>query len=494
MARISRRSVLSLIGVGGVLAVSPYLAGQRATGKELPSEVTLPDPYRVPLTVPREATGTRSGGTITYDLVQRPADVELLPGVRTPMLTYDGSFPGPTLRSRSGETTIVRHRNELTVPTATHLHGGHTPPDSDGFPTDLLLPTGGGEPGHQHHDPAAVVRTGSREYRYPMRQPAATLWYHDHSMAGTATNIWRGLAGFHLVTDDVEEALALPHGDRDLPLMISDRSFRADGLHTGRHTAGVLGDVILVNSTPWPFLETAGARYRLRLLNASGARRYRLALDPPPPGGKGFVQVGSDRGLLAAPLTRDTVTLSPAERCDVVVDFGRYRPGTTVELVNQLGSGGTARVMRFHVGDRVADDSAVPTRLADVERLEPGPHARERSFVFQARDDAWAVNGQPFDPTRTDADPRLGDIEIWRFASDVDHPVHVHLSPFQVLQRGTDGPGPDDHGWKDTVDVRAGEIVTVAVRFTDYTGRYVLHCHNLEHEDRSMMATIMIRS
>jgi spore coat protein A, manganese oxidase len=510
--RLSRRGALRLLGAGTVAAATPYLAGEALTGTQLTSDVPLPPPFRTPLSVPAAAVGTRGAdGTLTYDLVQRAATAELLPGVRTPIWGYDGQFPGPTIHSRRGQLAVVRHRNELPVPTVTHLHGGHTPPDSDGYPTDLLLPVVGDrgaaagpspqEQGHQHGyaDPAALLAAGTREYRYPMDQPAATLWYHDHVMDATAGNVWRGLAGFHLVSDDGEDALPLPRGDRDLPLMIMDRAFAADGgLHggglRGDHVAGTLGDVVLVNGVPWPVLEAVGARHRFRLLNASGARRYRLALDPPPPGGHGFVQIGSDGGLLAAPRVHDTITLAPAERCDVVVDLARYRPGSTVDLINELGSGPTRRVMRIRVGARTAGAPAVPARLATVEPLVPGPDARRRTFLFQAAPGGrgWTINGRQFDPTRTDADPRLGEIEVWRFVTDLQHPVHVHLAPFQVLRRGTGGPGPHDHGWKDTVDVRAAEAVTVAVRFTGYRGRYVLHCHNLEHEDRHMMATVRV--
>ncbi len=403
---------------------------------------------------------------------------------------------------------MVRHHNELPEPTVVHLHGGHTPADSDGYPTDLVLPAGTalsthdataalGDMGHAHGDTAH----GERAYTYPMNQRAAALWYHDHRMGYTGPGVWRGLAGFHLVHDDEEDALPLPRGGRDIPLMITDRSFAEDGsfhypaLHaapgvTDPYMNGVLGDVILVNGAPWPTLAVERLRHRLRILNASNARDYRL---PPPPGGGGLVQIGGDGGLLERPLAHDTIDMSPAERFDVVIDFARYRPGSRVRLVNRLGSGTTAEIMRFDVSPArhaPRDDSRIPDHLSTLAALDPARAAATRSFVFQRThgNADWTINGHPYHPGRPLARPKLGTTEIWRFTTDLNHPVHVHLNQFQVLSRNGGQPGLHDAGWKDTVNLRAAEVVEVAVRFTDYPGNFMLHCHNLEHEDMAMMA------
>jgi spore coat protein A len=257
---------------------------------------------------------------------------------------------------------------------------------------------------------------------------------------------------------------------------------------------GVLGDVILVNGAPWPVLEVAAARYRLRLLNASNARRYQLRLDP---ARTPFTQIGSDGGLLERPVEHQTLVLGPGERCDVVVDFAAYPPGSEVTVHNDLGTGRTTDVMRFRVTGRGADNSRVPERLSRIEVLQPATAVRTRNWRFRrAPTDAhpgWLVNDRAFDPARMDADPRLGDVEIWRFTTDLHHPVHVHLNQFQVISRRGAGPGPHDAGWKDTVDILPSETVEVAVRFTDYAGPYLLHCHNLEHEDMAMMAAFRTR-
>ena len=534
---LSRRRFLGIgggvvVGVGAVAAGAPYLGGlltQGQPGLLLRSAVPLPRPYQVPLPRPQVLAPIRTDAEADYyEITQRPALLRILPGLDTQAWTYQGSYPGPTLVSRSGRRTVVTHRNQLPHPTVVHLHGGHTPADSDGYPTQLVHPAGGaansgttampgmggmdGMDGMAGSTGMAAMDSGDggtqRTYTYPVDQRAATLWYHDHRMGFTGPNVWRGLAGFHLVTDDEEAALPLPHGERDLPLMISDRSFAADGSFaypaldasqtrpgvSTRYMDGVLGDTVLVNGAPWPVLDADRARYRLRILNASNARRYRLALDPQPPGGGGLVQIGSDGGLLAAPVAHDSIDVAPAERFDVVVDFSRYPAGTRVRLVNRLGSGGTAEVMRFDLGGAgVADDSRIPAKLSAVAALDPARAAATRSFLFQKSADGWTVNGKEYRPGRSLATPRLGTTEVWRFVSDFHHPVHLHLNHFQVVSRNGAAPGPFDGGWKDTVDVQPAEAVEIAVRFEDYAGRFMLHCHNLEHEDMAMMADFTTR-
>ncbi|WP_198284976.1 multicopper oxidase family protein [Saccharomonospora cyanea] len=482
-------------GPGLSLSVSggPNVTTESSAGAVLRSRARLPEPFTLPLSVPEVLRPSSSDATTDYyELTQRESDLEILPGLHTRVWGYDGRFPGPTIVSRRGRRTVVRHRNELPVPTVVHLHGGRTPPEHDGYPTDLMQPG------------------ARREYVYPLDQPAATLWYHDHRMDFTGPQVYRGLAGFHLLHDDEEDRLGLPSGERDIPLLIADRAFAEDGSFdypardpslrgepgvTDDFASGVLGDCVLVNGVPWPFLEVEAVRYRFRLLNASNARRYRLALDPPPPGGAAFTQVGGDQGLLASPVLHEELPIAQAERFDVVVDFSAYRPGQRITLVNTLGESGTRAVLRFVVTRRARDDSRVPRTLAEVEPLSRSQARVEREFVF-ARGGAqhhgmtlWTVNGQAFDPRRIDADPELGSVELWRIrAQNVPHPIHVHLAPFQVL-----GGGPTTSGWKDTVDLDNGGEAEILLRFDGYRGRYVFHCHNLEHEDMMMMANFEVR-
>ncbi|NUW31769.1 multicopper oxidase family protein [Nonomuraea sp. SMC257] len=485
---MSRRRALRLLGLGTAAALAApgcSLLSRTPLPQVLASRAPLPKPYGVPLPLPVTARPARSDATTDYyELTQREADAQILPGLRTRVWGYDGRFPGPTIRARAGRRTVVRVTNALGAPTVTHLHGGHTPPESDGYPTDLVGPG------------------THRDYAFPLDQRASTLWYHDHRMDYTGQQVWRGLAGFFLVGDEEEAALPLPSGERDVPLMICDRSFAADGSMPypaspegpGAREAfmgGVLGDVILVNGAPWPSLGVDRARYRFRLLNASNARVYELALAP---AGR-LVRVGGDGGLLAAPRSADRVRLAPGERADVIVDFAAHRVGEHVELRNLLGEGPQARVMRFTVERDARDDSAIPAALSRVEALDPARAAVTRDFEFSSGSmnghNGWLINGKPFDARRVDARPKLGQVEIWRLTSDVAHPVHLHLSPFQVLSVGGERTaGPPE--WKDTVELREAQTVEIVTRFTGYRGRYVMHCHNLEHEDMAMMSTFEV--
>ncbi|MEU1320615.1 multicopper oxidase family protein [Streptomyces tibetensis] len=526
---LSRRRILGMGGALGLVATGGFaLTGGMAnhparTGGQLRTAVPLPEPYTVPLAVPRVlAPAGTSDGTDRYEITQRRVTTEILPGVRTELWTYNGTFPGPTIESRRGRSATVVHRNELPVPTVVHLHGGRTPAASDGYPTDLVLPDGWPDPaiGHRHHggsaaimrDERAVTSRLTRAYTFPMDQRAALLWYHDHRMDFTAPAIWRGLAGLHIVRDDVEDALDLPRGPRELPLMIADRAFAEDGslaypaLDSGLrdrpgvrapYAAGVLGDVILVNGAPWPVHETDAARHRLRLLNGSNARHYELEAVTDDGRRLDLVQIGADQGLLAAPVTHTSLPIAPAERYDVIVDFAGLPAGSRVRLRNRLGTGRTREVMAFRIARAAKDHSRIPTTLADdLPTWRRAEASAVRDFAFRAgrtpHGRGWVIGGRAFNPSRTDVRTRLGAVEVWRLVADVHHPIHLHLVGFRVLSRGRRPPLPHDAGLKDTVSLRPGESAEIITRFDGYRGRYLFHCHNAEHEDMGMMANLEI--
>ncbi|MFI8823132.1 multicopper oxidase family protein [Streptomyces sp. NPDC053431] len=523
---MTRRQVLAVGGALGALAAGGLTAAAglsrrpAVTGAELRSAVPLPPPFTTPLPLPTVLRPVATtGGTDRYEIVQRETTAEILPGVATRLWTYGGTFPGPTIESRRGRPVTVTHRNELPVPTVVHLHGGRTPAESDGYPTDLVTPKDWPAPGthgapHTMHDPRAVRTALTRDYTFPLDQRPALLWYHDHRMDFTAPAIWRGLAGLHIVRDDAEEALGLPAGPRELPLMITDRAFAADGSldypsldptlrsHPGVHEpylAGVLGDVVLVNGAPWPVHEVDAARYRLRVLNASNARHYDLALVDGDGRGLPLVQIGSDQGLLAAPVTHGSLPVAPAERYDLVVDFAHAPVGGLVRLVNRLGTGHTRDVMAFRVARKAPDPSRVPGTLSTdlpTWRRQDAVHVRDFGFrAGRTGEDGghgWLIGGRPFDPARPDVRVRLGDVELWRLVADVHHPVHLHLTGFRILSRGGRPPLPHDAGLKDTVSLRPGESAELLTRWDGYRGRYLFHCHNAEHEDMGMMANLEV--
>ncbi|OXM60540.1 multicopper oxidase family protein [Amycolatopsis vastitatis] len=512
MRDLTRRQVLGFGGAFGLLAATGLATAATlsrrppVTGAELRSAVPLPPAFEVPLPLPPVLKPVAPG---RYEITQRVAEVEILPGIRTPLWTYGGTFPGPTIESRRGRPVTVTHRNELPVPTVVHLHGGRTPADSDGYPTDLVLPRDWADH-HPMPDPRAVRTRLTRDYTFPLDQRPALLWYHDHRMDFTAPATWRGLAGLHIVRDDAEEALGLPSGARELPLMIADRAFAADGTldypsvdatlrdRPGVRESflgGVLGDVVLVNGAPWPVHEVDAARYRLRILNASNARHYELEALTDAGRRLPLVQIGADQGLLAAPVTHAALPLGPAERYDVVVDFAGVPVGSRVRLVNRLGSGRTAEVMAFVVARGARDGSRVPAVLSTDLPSWDSP-ARVREFSFRAGQvnggHGWLVDGLPFDPARTDVTVPLGDVEVWRLVADVHHPVHLHLAGFRVLSRGGRPPLPHDAGLKDTISLRPGEAAEIITRFDGHRGRYLFHCHNAEHEDMGMMANLEV--
>ncbi|MFG3065436.1 multicopper oxidase family protein [Streptomyces sp. NPDC048231] len=481
----------------------------------LTSQVKLPAQFRSPLPIPEQLKPTKqTSDTDYYEIVQSQAKVEIIPGLKTPIMGYNGTFPGPTIIQNPGRRVVVTHKNDLPVPTVVHLHGGTAPYDSDGYPTDFVLPaesygnfpTMPAMPGMPAmNDPDAHVSKMQRDYAYPPQPQAGTLWYHDHRMAFTGASVYRGLAGFHIAHGTEEQALPLPRGARDVPLMIADRAFASDGSFlypaldpTMRTTPGVdkpsvngvMGDVILVNGAPWPVMKVDTARYRFRILNASNARTYQLGLQG---SSQGFTQIGTDHGLLPAPLPQDTVMIAPAERFDVVIDFSRHKVGDEITLVNRLGSNSTAAVMRFLVTRATKDSSSIPSTLSKTVAITPTGSMTQRTMKFtRGHQGQWLINKQAFDPSASQADVRAGSTELWTILSDFHHPFHIHNATFQVMARDGRAPGPNDQGWKDTVFVNKGEKVLLAIRFSDLKGRFVFHCHNLEHEDMAMMATFRI--
>ena len=490
--------------IGGASVALPLgvwdLAGARIRAAEAVISPSVA-PFGVDLPIPPVlAPSATEAAADHYVITQQEGMANILPGRQTPIWGYNGSFPGPTIVAQAGRTTNVHQINHLPVPVATHLHGGHTPPASDGYPMDLILPMQGSATiEHDHH---GTVVQGEKLYTYPNQQPASMHWIHDHRMDFSGPQVYRGLAAFYLIHDPLEDALGLPASDHEVPLMIADRTFNKDGSFfypaidptymttpgvLGKFSNGMLGDTILVNGAVQPRFAVDGARYRFRILNASNARVYRLALST----GEAFTQIGSDAGLLAAPQQLATLTISPAERFDVVIDFGQYPPGTQVILLNQLGTGRQAQVMRFDVVRTARDDSHIPAQLADFT-LPESTHATPRTFQMFYGLGGWTINGHYFDPDRIDAAPKLGATEIWEVTSDNTHPFHPHLVHFHVLSRNGGPPLPEDAGRKDTVLLRAGEKVRLLMQFTDYRGKYVFHCHNLEHEDMRMMGQFQV--
>jgi len=431
----------------------------------------------------------------------------------TPLWGYDGLSPGPTFETKRGEPLLIEWVNALptrhflpidhnihgaesskpAVRAVTHVHGARVPAGSDGWPEDWYVP------GH------------SALFHYPGAQDAATLWYHDHAMGITRLNMYAGLFGAFIVRDPGEQALGLPSGDFDLPLILCDRLIAKDGQlyypvsddPSAPWVSECHGNAVLCNGKLFPFHEVEPRRYRLRLINVANTSFFDLAMS----NGHPFQQIGSDQGLLPAPLERSRIELYPAERADVVVDFSGLA-GQAVQLHHQ-----SEAILEFRVRDRGrADTSVLPATLRPVTRIDPASAVRDRVLTLGEQDDAGGnpmmmlLGGKMWSDPITE-NPQQNSIETWSFVNITgdSHPIHLHLVRFQVIDRRPfdlfawnahrivkyTGPAqaPPSHeaGWKDTVRADPGMVTRIAMRFEGEPGRYVWHCHYLEHEDNEMM-------
>jgi len=426
---------------------------------------------------------------------------------------YGGASPGPTFETRSGQGMLVEWANELPaahflpidhsihgaeadkpdVRTVVHLHGGKTPSASDGYPDDWYAPG------------------KSATCHYPNQQDAAMLWYHDHALGINRLNVFAGLLGAFIVRDDVEDALELPREKYEIPLVLYDRAFDLDGQLNypvsgdpkKPWTPEVFCDGVLANGKLFPYLEVEPRKYRFRVLNGSNARFFHLTLT----NNLAFQQIGTDQGLLPAPVPSRRVSLAPAERADVIVDFSGNR-GEKVILKND-----NLNVMQFRVAASGAGDSALlPKTLRPVPKILESAAVKTRALSLVEVDDliqrpmTMLLNNAHWSMPVTES-PLLDSTEIWELANTTDdaHPIHLHLVRFQILDRRTFDvstywatgqmkffgppipPEPAEAGWKDTVRADPGMVTRIIARFEGFTGRYVWHCHILEHEDNEMM-------
>ncbi|GHJ44207.1 spore coat protein A [Catellatospora sp. TT07R-123] len=491
---LQRRTMLTIgaTAVGGA-ALAPVLGRLGAAAGELPAappadhsahanhqataletRVTVaPEfvPFSVRMPVPRElAPKRRTRAADEYEVDITATTAELVPGIQTPVFAYGGSFVGPTIRAKTGRPVAVTFRNRLDREANVHLHGGHVPATSDGHPMDLIAPG------------------AAKRYEYPNSQRGATLWYHDHSHGTESENVYRGLHGFYLIEDDAERHLNLPRGAYDVPIMLTSAQFDETGAMVYGNPG--LRTTILLNGKAQPHFPVAARKYRFRLLNATNEGVFRLSL-----GGAPLTQVGTDQGLLPAPVPRTEIKFGSGERVDVVVDFSGLPVGTQLMLTDATSGG----LLRFDVTQRAHDDSRLPQVLRPLPPVPPAVREREvvLSFDLAGPMPQGLVNGQTYDPDRVDFQIKEGTTEIWRIVNGDGgfgflHNFHLHLTNFRVLDRDGVPPSIDDLGLKDTVSVPPGTSVRVAATFAGFLGRYAYHCHFLEHSSVGMMAQMEI--
>ncbi len=453
------------------LVVAVLVAIALGAGTVAPAGALTTTAFSRPLIIPRVLTG--SNITLTAKL----ADVQVLPGTKTRMWTYNGTFPGPTIRRPTGQTTTVTLVNALPAAAGEltlHNHGNHSTAESDGQPDDLLAAPNGGS--------VTYTYTGTEGGG---NERGAFQWYHDHRMDVTGRNVWMGLAGMYII-DDPADPQTLPKGQFDVPLLVANRSFDANNQLAYRfNAAGVTGNRILVNGVPQPYFNVGDRTYRFRILNASNARSYDFALG----NGQPFIQIGTESGLLPAPVKRTHILLGPAERAEVVVDFAG-KLGQKIVLQNLAADGALRQVMQFRVERHLADNSSVPAKLRPLPALD-ATSAATRTFVFGKNrfTGAWTINGLTFDPKRIDASVKLGTTETWTFVnkSGSNHIVHIHDVDQQLVSRNGVAAKPYER-MKESWSLGIGETIVLKLKFTDNLGTFVFHCHILEHEDVAMMA------
>lgn len=402
------------------------------------------------------------------DLVCAPGAANMGDGVSRGVLAYNGKFPGPTWIARKGDWVSTRLHNALSEPTITHWHGLIVDHANDGGPMLAIAP---GE---------------TYDYSFPVIQRAGLNFYHPHPHMLTGKQVCLGLAGAFIIRDAEEDALHLPSGSYEVPLHIRDASFDSAGnLIYNPTSSGFKGKFPLVNGTLKPMLSVDRGVYRFRVVNGANARVVRLALS----NGAAMTLVGNDGGLLPKPAPLVEILLGMGERLDLLVDFGALPAGQSITLRCL-----DARwdLVKFVSTGAAGLSYSPPGTLSTIAPLI-GPTQPTRTFTF---DGMSRINGLEYDMDRMDFTVPFGVIERWRFKTggNAPHPVHVHGASFQVVSR-SGGRGklyPWEGGWKDTVLLGDKETVDVLIRFDGYRSKYVIHCHQLEHESMGMMANFEV--
>ena len=565
---MGRRGFITLTGLGAVGAILSRRPGFLLGDVGVKAQTVFLSKFTEQLPLPPVIDAT-AGGPLNLPMAAAPTSAmhsfhSSLPN--TPTWGYGGAaYLGPTIEAKRGFPLTVSAINNLgahplaaavdttlhgaveadrTAPRVSlHLHGGNTPPGSDGNPEDTFVPG------------------GSKVYDYPNNQEAATLWYHDHALGITRLNVFAGLAGFYLLRDahDTGRAgnpIGLPYGSYEVPIVIQDRSFLPDGtldypLDTFRSVWApeFFGDVAVVNGKAFPNMNVDRGLYRFRVINGSNARVYNLYLS----NRHSMYQIGGDGGLLDAPLQLNRLVLAPGERADLLIDFSSFAPGTAIVLKNSApvpfpdgprsrrrGGMPLPEIMRFTVGSGPGFTGPIPATLRQYP-IEPlaNPVAVRNLALVEILDEETGepiralLNNLRYETTEIES-PVVDTVEQWNIINTTGdtHPIHLHLVQFQVIGRqkfrveeyleeyysdideGGQGPRnqsadeftvgrmkpPDanEMGWKDTVRANPGEITRIMVPFgadvgsrvpmgISFTGDYVWHCHILEHEDNEMM-------
>ncbi len=423
-------------------------------------------------------------GTRVFQLTAQAGSTSFRAGVETETWGFNGDFLGPTLRARRGEQVAVEVTNTLGESTSVHWHGMHLPPEMDGGP-------------HQEVEAGETWRP-----TWLIDQSAATLWYHPHPHGRTEKHVYLGMSGMFILDDDRADAAGLPaeYGVDDIPVIVQDKSFTADGQLTmeSKVPSGVMGEALMVNGTIGAVQEVTTERVRLRLLNGSTLRSYNFGFDDD----RSFQLVASDGGLLPAPHETNRVQLTPGERAEIVVEMEpgseamlRSYPQQLGEIADPQGYGAldTLDILRLEAADELAPSAVVAGELSADERLDEADAATTRSFVMKG----LRLNGERMDMNRIDEVVTVGTTEVWEVRNEdpMPHNFHVHDVQFEVLSVDGASPPPELSGRKDTIYTEPGRQYRLIMRFDHYANPevpYMYHCHLLRHEDFGLMGQFVV--
>lgn len=444
--------------------------------------------FTTALSIPQATNGSAA-------LTAQRTTQAIIAGQATNVLGYQaGSMLGPTIVANRNETVAIQFQNSLTEPTNIHWHGLKIPANMDGHPDDV------------------VNAGGARSYNFTISQRAGMYWYHPHPHGKTAKQTFLGLAGAFIVRDEEEQSLGLPSGEFEVPLVIQDKRITSKhnldySPNSGEIMSGYMGAHITVNGVYAPIQNVKTRMYRFRVLNGSNGRIYHLAMSD----GASFAVIGADGGLLTTPQMVTSLLLGPGERADLIIDFSTSSVGSEVYLINKTFSAGVAqgvqefKIMKWRVTQSEAETFALPGALSVVQPIAASTAIRSRNFDISnagmmgggghggmTMDGMHRINNKIYDKNRIDETVDVGTTEIWVFDNslgDEPHPMHIHALQFQILDRvgGRNRLIATESGWKDTVMVLPREKVRVIMTFGPHKGKFVAHCHNLEHEDDGMM-------
>lgn len=485
----SRRVFLASVGAGGVAILAAGCGG----GTTRSSPTVAPGGAFV-----QPNFMTSQDGRLELTLRAEAQKVQFGNGTRF-AYTYNGSTPGPTLRVRPGDRLVVTLENHLDTDTNLHTHGLHVSPSGD---ADNIFVT------------VAPGQTHTYTYDIPVDHRSGLFWYHPHAHGHVAQQVAAGLAGAIVVTDGIDEISELTSSTErvwvlaDPPIGSDAGALAVSGMS---QMQGRQGARVLVNGVYQPDVAAAaGVLERWRFVNASASRYYRLAID-----GHQLHAIASDGGRLGAPVAIDELMLAPGERTELLVTptkagtyrlralaYGRGTAGMGGGMGNGMGGSTGSSAAELTVATMTvtgnSGPTALPSQLADPASmtLVSATSTRTLELAMGMGNGSmmggggsmmgFTIDGKTFDPARTDITVSLGAVEEWtiRNTSPMDHPFHLHVWPFQVI----DGRGPG--GWKDTVNVPANSELRIRIPFTGIVGRTVYHCHILDHEDLGMMGVI----